>query len=150
MLKNKFLTLALATTVAALATAGSAQAATDYFLKVTPAAGTSEPIVGETADRDFPGAIEIESFSFGAENTATIGSATSGAGVGKATFQEFTIEKAVDSTTPRLVEVARHGHPLRHRRADRPQVGRRRPGHADAHALPDGVHHQAGAERRAR
>ena len=55
MLKNTFLTLALATTVAALATAGSAQAASDYFLKVTPAAGTGEPIVGETADRDFPG-----------------------------------------------------------------------------------------------
>ena len=51
-----------------------------------------------------PGAIEIESFSFGAENTVTIGSATGGAGVGKARFQEFTVEKAVDSTTPRLLK----------------------------------------------
>ena len=109
MLKNKFLTLALATTVAALATAGSAQAATDYFLKVTPAAGTGEQLLGETADKDFPGAIEIESFSFGAENVATIGSATGGAGAGKAKFQEFTIEKAVDSTTPRFLKTLATG-----------------------------------------
>jgi type VI secretion system secreted protein Hcp len=104
MLKTKLLTVALTSVVAALVTAGSAQAATDYFLKVTPAAGAGEPIVGETADREFPGAIEIESFSFGAENATTIGSATGGAGAGKATFQEFTVEKAVDSTTPRLLK----------------------------------------------
>ena len=50
MLKDTLLTLALATTVVALATAGPAQAATDDFLKVTPAAGTGEQIVGETVD----------------------------------------------------------------------------------------------------
>ena len=111
MLKNKFLTLALATTVAALATAGSAQAATDYFLKVTPSP-TTEPVVGETMDREFPGAIEIESFSFGAENTLSIGSASGGAGAGKAKFQEFTVEKAVDSTTPRFLRALATGGPF--------------------------------------
>ena len=109
MLKTKLLTVALTSVVAALVTAGSAQAATDYFLKVTPVSGVGEPILGETADREFPGAIEIESFSFGAENVATIGSSTGGAGAGKATFQEFTVEKAVDSTTPRFLKTLATG-----------------------------------------
>ena len=106
MLKTKLLTVALTSIVAALATAGSAQAATDYFMKVevSPASGEA-PIKGESVDREFPQAIEIESFSFGAENLTTIGSATGGAGAGKATFNELTIEKAVDSTTPRFLKM---------------------------------------------
>ena len=108
MLKTKLLTVALTSVVAALATAGSAQAATDYFLKVQTV-NPSEAIQGESVDRDFPQAIEIESFSFGAENVTTIGSATGGAGAGKAKFQEFTIEKAVDSTTPRFLKTLATG-----------------------------------------
>jgi type VI secretion system secreted protein Hcp len=111
MIKTKLLTALLASTVVALAGAGSAQAATDYFLKVTPQPGMSEPIVGESVDRDFPGLIEIESFSFGAENVLSIGSASGGAGAGKAKFQEFTVKKAVDSTTPRFLRtLAMGGH----------------------------------------
>ena len=108
MLKTKLLTVALTSVVAALVTAGSAQAATDYFLKVQTV-NPSEAIQGESVDRDFPQAIEIESFSFGAENVTTIGSATGGAGAGKAKFQEFTIEKAVDSTTPRFLKTLATG-----------------------------------------
>jgi hypothetical protein len=39
------------------------------------------------------GAFEIKDFSFGVENPTTIGSATSGAGAGKAKFNEFEITK---------------------------------------------------------
>jgi type VI secretion system secreted protein Hcp len=58
---------------------------------------------GETQDKTYVGAIEIAEFSFGAENVVTIGSATTGAGGGKATFKEFTIKKVVDSVTPSLL-----------------------------------------------
>lgn len=108
MLKTKLLTALLTSTVIALAGAGSAQAATDSFLKLETA-NPADRFQGESQDREFPGAIEIESFSFGAENKATIGSATGGAGAGKAAFQELTIEKAVDSTTPRFLKMLAQG-----------------------------------------
>ncbi|MBE2315961.1 type VI secretion system tube protein Hcp [Solirubrobacter sp. CPCC 204708] len=101
MLKTKLLTAALATVVAGLAAASSAQAATDYFMKVestTPA----DAIKGESVDREFPQLIELESVSFGAQNELSIGSATGGAGAGRARFNALTVEKAVDSTTPRF------------------------------------------------
>ncbi len=150
MLKTKLLTVALTSVVAALATAGSAQAATDYFLKVQTGEPVPSAIQGESVDRDFPQAIEIESFSFGAENVTTIGSATGGAGAGKAKFQEFTIEKAVDSTTPRFLKTLAMGTHFANVELIARRQRRRRLGHAHAHALPDGVHHQAGAERLAR
>jgi type VI protein secretion system component Hcp len=103
MLKTKLLTAALATVVASLAATGSAHAGTDYFMKVQAAGGTAEPIVGESLDREFPQTIEIDSFSFGAENKLSIGSTSGGAGTGKATLNELTVEKAVDSTTPRFL-----------------------------------------------
>jgi type VI secretion system Hcp family effector len=43
---------------------------------------------------------EISDFSFGVTNRASIGSATSGAGSGKAEFREFTIKRPVDSASP--------------------------------------------------
>jgi type VI secretion system (T6SS) effector Hcp len=46
------------------------------------------------------GAIDVRSFSLGVENAVTIGTATGGAGTGKAQFNEVTIEKNVDATTP--------------------------------------------------
>ena len=39
---------------------------------------------------------DVSSFDLGAQNTTTIGSATTGAGAGKATFQKFVITKPVD------------------------------------------------------
>lgn len=45
-------------------------------------------------------AFEIKDFSFGVENPTTIGSATGGAGGGKASFHEFTITKNIDSASP--------------------------------------------------
>jgi type VI secretion system secreted protein Hcp len=49
-------------------------------------------------------AINVQSFSWGAENPTTIGSATGGAGAGKITFNEFTIKKTVDTASPKLFE----------------------------------------------
>jgi len=43
---------------------------------------------------------EIKDFTFGVENPTTIGSATGGAGAGKAQFSEFTITKTTDSASP--------------------------------------------------
>jgi type VI protein secretion system component Hcp len=45
-------------------------------------------------------AFEIKDFSLGAENPTTIGSATSGAGSGKAEFGEFTITKTPETASP--------------------------------------------------
>lgn len=56
-------------------------------------------IEGETLDETMSKhkAFEIDSFGFGVENTINIGSKSGGAGAGKASFKEFTIEKATDS-----------------------------------------------------
>lgn len=103
MNKTPLVTLALAAAAAVLATA-PAHAASDYFMKLEPSAGDKQQIKGESADPSFPGAIEISSFHWSAENPASIGSASSGAGAGKAKLKELTVTKAVDSTTPALFQ----------------------------------------------
>jgi type VI secretion system secreted protein Hcp len=57
--------------------------------------------LGETTDDLFSkkAAFEIKEFSFDIENAATLGSATTGAGGGKAKFNEFTIKKPTDSAS---------------------------------------------------
>ncbi len=77
---------------AALVLAGSA---TEYQLQLTPQGAMTPAHGGKEA-------IEIESFSFGAENPTTIGSATGGAGAGKVSFNEFQITKRVDKASPVL------------------------------------------------
>jgi type VI secretion system secreted protein Hcp len=69
------------------------QPATGGLLK-----GKSNKPEGETSDKHFSEkkALEVLSFSFGTSQADTAGSASSGAGVGKAKFDEFTIEKFVD------------------------------------------------------
>jgi type VI secretion system secreted protein Hcp len=64
-----------------------------------------DPVKGETKDEFYAktkpsAAFEISSWSFAIENPTTIGSGTSGAGSGKAKFNEFTIKKLVDSASP--------------------------------------------------
>ncbi len=83
----------LSTSVAAFVAAPAAHAATDYYLKV-------DGIAGESVALGAKEAIEVHSFELGVENPTTIGSVSGGAGVGKAKFQEFTITKPVDSTSP--------------------------------------------------
>src|SRR6516225_8190153 len=56
----------------------------DAFLKIeTP------NITGESTDSKHKGEIEIYSFSLGASNPTTIGSATGGAGAGKVSLSSF-------------------------------------------------------------
>ena len=68
-----------------------------YFVAIN----SNEQPRGETQDDFFSkkSAFEIKEFSFGIENPATIGSATMGAGGGKAKFNEFTIKKPTDSAS---------------------------------------------------
>jgi type VI secretion system secreted protein Hcp len=55
------------------------------------------------------GDIKIDSFSLGAAAQTNIGSQSSGAGAGKATFQTFTITKQIDSASPKLFQAAATG-----------------------------------------
>lgn len=57
---------------------------------------------GESIDKTFGGSIELSEFSFGAENSVSISSATGGAGAGKATFKEFSIKKLTDTASVSL------------------------------------------------
>ena len=76
-------------------------AAVDAFIWFEPQS-PALPIEGETTDEVFKGkkAFEIKDFSFGVENPTTIGSATGGAGAGKIKFNEFTIKKTTDKSSP--------------------------------------------------
>lgn len=78
--------------------------AADNFLWFPAAAtgglltGKSAQPEGETTDAWFSEkkALEIQSFQFGITQAETSGSASTGASAGKAKFEEFTIDKAVD------------------------------------------------------
>ena len=60
------------------------------------AGGRSSESTAQGKDGEF----EIKDFSFDVTNKGSIGSATSGAGGGKAQFHEFSITKQIDSATP--------------------------------------------------
>lgn len=84
----------------------------DAFLTFTGKGAGAEKVSGESMDPTYgqdKGAFEISEFSFGAENTLSIGSATSGAGAGKATFKEFTVKKLVDKSSPLLLKTLGSG-----------------------------------------
>jgi type VI secretion system secreted protein Hcp len=102
MLKVKLAALTVASATA-LALAPSAHAATDYFMRLDPV-NADQQIKGESVDSTFKDYIQIKSFSWGVENVTTIGSATGGAGAGKAKFDQLKVEKVVDSTTPQLLQ----------------------------------------------
>jgi type VI secretion system secreted protein Hcp len=82
----------------------SGQAAFDAFLVFTNVANSTPVVKGESQDQYFGplNGIEISEFSFGIQNPVSIGSATTGAGAGKATFGTLTIKKTVDSASPSL------------------------------------------------
>jgi type VI secretion system secreted protein Hcp len=66
--------------------------------------GGGPPANGETTDATYKDkkAFEIYSFSFGASNPTTIGSASGGAGAGKVSISSFNIMKKSDSASPAL------------------------------------------------
>jgi type VI secretion system secreted protein Hcp len=74
----------------------------DAFLKL-------DGIKGESADQNHKGEIDIVSFSWGATNATSIGSATSGAGAGKVKFEEICFVKKTDASTPLLVQACASG-----------------------------------------
>lgn len=90
----------------------------DAFLKIT-----TPDVAGESSDSKHPGEIELYSFSLGAHNTTTIGSATGGAGAGKVSFSSFSIMKKTDKTSP-ILSGQRGWDPLREICGD-PAEGRR-------------------------
>jgi type VI secretion system Hcp family effector len=55
---------------------------------------------------------EVEDFSFDIEQTLNIGSASSGVGAGKVTFNPFSITRVVDKASPLLFEMACKGTPF--------------------------------------
>ena len=81
-------TLALTAPAVALTLSG-AQAASDYLLEI-------DGIKGESSDSKHAGAIEIESFSWGATNAGAIGSGAQGKSI------TFTLRKRIDKASPLL------------------------------------------------
>jgi type VI secretion system secreted protein Hcp len=69
--------------------------ATDYFLKI-------DGIDGESQDAKFKGAIQLESWSWGASNAATFG-AGSGGGAGKVSMQDFHFTMTTSKASPNLM-----------------------------------------------
>src|SRR5579859_3365259 len=67
--------------------------------------GSPIPIQGESTDKSFPNSIELRSLSFSVENIVSVGSATGGAGAGKAKFNEIEITKLSDSSSPVLFKM---------------------------------------------
>jgi type VI secretion system secreted protein Hcp len=91
----KRLLLCIGLTAGALLAQAPAQAAVDSFLML-------DGIKGESTDKTHQDWIEISSFSFGVSHPTTIGSGTSGAGAGKASFSDLSITKTVDKSSPAL------------------------------------------------
>jgi type VI secretion system secreted protein Hcp len=69
----------------------------DAFLKL-------DGVTGESTDSAFSGAIEIYSFSWGASNPVTIGSASTGSGAGKVSLSSFNFMKKLDNASPTLLK----------------------------------------------
>jgi type VI secretion system Hcp family effector len=82
----------------------------DAFLKLDkPPAGGFPNSFGESVVRGHEGEIALSSFNFSIENLITIGSASGGAGAGKAKFGTFHFTKFFDSATPWLLKAAASG-----------------------------------------
>jgi type VI secretion system secreted protein Hcp len=85
----------MASVAAAFAVAPTANAATDYFLEIDGIPGESTQVKDT---------IDVQAFQWGAVNNVTIGSASGGAGAGKASFNKLTIQKHVDVASPVLFQ----------------------------------------------
>jgi type VI secretion system secreted protein Hcp len=95
---------ALAALTVLLAIPLSAHASQDMFLK------TNQPeLQGESLDKALPGAINLKSFQWSIENPASLGSASGGAGSGKAKLNALKITKFVDASSPGLMMDAAKG-----------------------------------------
>ena len=102
-MKRSILIMAL---VAAITAAGvsTASAATDLFLKI-------DGIQGESVDRAHPNEIDVLAWSWGATNSSVV--RAGGAGAGKASFNDLSITKYVDASSPSLVAAVSTGKSLK-------------------------------------
>jgi type VI secretion system secreted protein Hcp len=74
-----------------------------YFPNAAVAGNCPRPVGENQIDQTRQGSISLgESWNFSLENKLDISSITTGAGAGKAEFQEFTIKKQVDTASPVL------------------------------------------------
>src|SRR5205823_13654027 len=77
--------------------------AADIFLKVDGAEG-------ESADAGHTGEIELQSFSFGVSQSASVSASSVGGGTtARATFQDLTVNKEVDKASAKLQEFCASG-----------------------------------------
>jgi type VI secretion system secreted protein Hcp len=76
----------------------------DAFLKI-------DGIDGESADKTHPNEIEILSYSWGVENTASAGSG-GGGGTGKASFQDMSFTSSLSKAGPALMLACASGRHL--------------------------------------
>jgi type VI secretion system secreted protein Hcp len=74
----------------------------DTFLKI-------EGIDGESTRKGFEKQMEIQSFSWGASNPATIGAGQGGTGGGKVSVSSFNIMKRTDAASPLLFQACCQG-----------------------------------------
>lgn len=85
--------------------------AMDIFLKFDGAGVAASETKGESTVKGFENMIPLRSFSFGIENSVSIGSKSGGAGAGKASFRPIDLVKDVDKATPPLIQtLALGGH----------------------------------------
>jgi type VI secretion system secreted protein Hcp len=89
--------------------------AVDLYLVIPTATGSppvsADPVSDQYFKTTFPSAavVEIRAFSVGVENKASIGSASTGAGAGKAVLNELSIEKSVDTLSRSLFALSATG-----------------------------------------
>jgi type VI secretion system secreted protein Hcp len=74
----------------------------DAFLKI-------DGVDGESTRKGFEKQTEILSFNIAANNPTTIGSASGGAGGGKATMSSFSVSKKADKASPLLLQACLEG-----------------------------------------
>lgn len=76
--------------------------AVDMFLEI-------KEVPGESSKKGHEGQIDIESFSFGAIQSGSFAKGGAGGGAGKATFQDISIVKEVDKSSPKLFQACAAG-----------------------------------------
>ena len=83
----------------------------DTYLYIAGKSSSGLEVQGETTDEKFKDkkAIEIYSFSFGASNPTTVGSASTGSGGGRVSFSSFNFMKKTDKASPYLFKTCAEG-----------------------------------------
>jgi len=105
-MKKYLLVLAVVAVLAGVGlSSDSAYAATDYFLKL-------DGVKGESTNAKHKDQIEIMSWSWGMSNSGSMSSG-GGGGAGKVSFQDISLMKKVDKSSPKLFEACASGKHLK-------------------------------------